>query len=49
MDDSNLQTLSSGYFSHLQIIKITRILRVESVNFEHWFKTTSPPQQEKFL
>lgn len=25
MDDSNSQTFASGYFSHLQIIKITHI------------------------
>ena len=27
-DDSNSQTFASGYFSHSQLIKITRILRV---------------------
>ena len=34
MGDSNSQTFASGYFSHSQIIKITRILEVPSVNFE---------------
>ena len=28
IDDSNSQTFAGGYFSHSQIIKITRILRV---------------------
>ena len=28
MDDSNYQTFASGYFSHLQIIKLNGILKV---------------------
>ena len=30
MDDSNSQTFACGYFSHSQIIKITRVLRISS-------------------
>ena len=33
MDDSNLQKFASEYFSHAQIIKITRILQVCEVYF----------------
>ena len=37
MDDSNSQTFANGYFSHSQIIKITRILQVCERYFEPRF------------